>query len=254
MERDFTLRTYRELILTYQEEGYLPISLERYFEKGLPQDRTLLLRHDVDRAPERSLKMARLEHELGIRGTYYFRSVQSSFNPRIIRAISELGHEIGYHYEDLALWQGDMDRAVDAFRKNLEGFRGYYPVRTVCMHGSPLSVHDNKRLFERIDLKEEGIIGEPYLHIDAGRFFYLSDTGGRWDGAGSSVRDASEGDRIGVRSSFGLMEALRNDGLPKGVHQTVHPQRWIDEKGPWLWERSSQKAKNQLKKLLKRLR
>ncbi|MBA7531110.1 hypothetical protein ES705_23321 [subsurface metagenome] len=38
-----------------------------------------------------------------IKGTYYFRIVTQSFNPEIIEQIAELGHEIGYHYEDFVL-------------------------------------------------------------------------------------------------------------------------------------------------------
>ncbi len=254
MPRDFTLSTYRKLLSGYLEQGYLPIPLERYFSEGLPQNRILLLRHDVDRNPQRSLDMAEIEAEMGVKGTYYFRTVPASFNPRIIRKVAELGHEIGYHYEDLARAKGDMERGLASFRKNLERLRKHYPVRTVCMHGSPLSSHDNKRLLEKLDLEAEGIIGEPYLHIDPRKFFYLTDTGGRWDGGASSVRDHSEAASLGIRTSFGLMEAIQNEGLPDLIHQTVHPQRWIDAQAPWLWERGSQKVKNGIKRVLKRIR
>lgn len=61
----------------------------------------VLLRHDVDARPDNALRMARLEHSLGIRGTYYFR-MPHTFDPPIIKEIAALGHEIGYHYETLA--------------------------------------------------------------------------------------------------------------------------------------------------------
>lgn len=250
MARDLTLRTYLKLLRTYLDMGYSPIPLERYFSEGPPQGRTLLLRHDVDRSPDRSLKMAQVEAEAGVKGTYYFRTVPASFEPRIIRAIADLGHEIGYHYEDLARCKGNMDRAADSFLKGLEQMRRFYPVRTVCMHGSPLSSHNNLRLLERIDLAREGIIGEPYRDLpDA--FFYLSDTGGHWSEKGSSVRDHSQGASYGIRTSFQLMEAIEEDRLPPQIQQTVHPQRWKDQLGPWLKEQGMQKIKNGIKKLLK---
>ncbi|HQE53375.1 MAG TPA: hypothetical protein PLD74_13545, partial [Prolixibacteraceae bacterium] len=59
------------------------------------------LRHDVDARPQNSLRLARLEHTLGIRGTYYFR-IPHTFQPSIIQEIASLGHEIGYHYETMA--------------------------------------------------------------------------------------------------------------------------------------------------------
>jgi hypothetical protein len=254
MERDLTLRTYRKLLESYLEEHYHPIALEDYFMKGLENEGTLLLRHDVDRDPERSLEMARIEHEIGLRGTYYFRTIPGVFNPSIIHSIAELGHEIGYHYEDLARCKGDMKRALEAFRRNLEALRACYPVRTVCMHGSPLSRHDNRRIFEHLDPEQEGILGEPYLHIEPGSFFYLSDTGGHWDGGASSVRDSSEGDLYGIRTSFELMSALHARRLPSQIHQTVHPQRWIDARITWLREQGLQSIKNGIKRILKKSR
>ena len=67
-----------------------------------PKDRVVILRHDVDTLPENSLKTAKLEHDLGIKGTYYFRIVRESYDEIIIKQIAGLGHEIGYHYENLS--------------------------------------------------------------------------------------------------------------------------------------------------------
>lgn len=66
-------------------------------------DKTIILRHDVDKLPENSLRFAQIQHELGIRGSYYFRMVPESFDTDIIKQIANLGHEIGYHYEDIDL-------------------------------------------------------------------------------------------------------------------------------------------------------
>ncbi|MCX6266812.1 MAG: hypothetical protein NTW16_05570 [Bacteroidetes bacterium] len=49
-----------------------------------------------------------MEQADGIRGSYYFRVVPESYDETIIREIALLGHEIGYHYEDLTLAGGDV--------------------------------------------------------------------------------------------------------------------------------------------------
>jgi len=46
--------------------------------------------------------MARLENELGIKATYFFRTIPHTFKPEIIKEIAGMGHEIGYHYENLS--------------------------------------------------------------------------------------------------------------------------------------------------------
>ena len=63
----------------------------------------IILRHDVDLLPQNSLAFARIQHEMGIRGSYYFRAVPESWDEAIIKEIHRLGHEVGYHYEDLDL-------------------------------------------------------------------------------------------------------------------------------------------------------
>ena len=67
------------------------------------QSSFFILRHDVDRLPLNALDLAKIENSFGIKGSYYFRVVPESFNFDIIKKIEELGHEIGYHYEDVDL-------------------------------------------------------------------------------------------------------------------------------------------------------
>ena len=116
---------------------------------------SLILRHDVDRYPSQTLKMAELEFNLGITATYYFRIVPSVFKDDVIKKVAELGHEIGYHYEDLTICKGNNEKAIKSFERNyLEKIRRFYPVQTICMHGSPMSPWDNKKLWEKYDYKK----------------------------------------------------------------------------------------------------
>ena len=169
----------------------------------------IILRHDVDKLPQNSLEFAKLQNETGIKGTYYFRIVPRSFNPEIITKIAQLGHEIGYHYEDIDLVYRKrkksksgrfvdlsrtlpdelLDDAIESFEKNLAKLRKYYDVKTICMHGSPLSPFDNKLLWSKYDYHDFGIIAEPYFDVDFNEFAYYTDTGRKWDGDDVSVRD-----------------------------------------------------------------
>src|SRR5262245_28200217 len=123
MIMDFTFRVYRRLMDTLISNGYEFVSMENYSVNGGKKN-LIILRHDVDDRPDHSYKMAVLEKELGIRGTYYFRIVKQSFDKDIIRKIASLGHEIGYHYEDMALAKGDYTKAIKLFEKHLNQFSG----------------------------------------------------------------------------------------------------------------------------------
>ena len=103
--KDFTIRMYTELLINLRREGYDFQRVEDYIKN--PLDRVVMLRHDVDLRNYAALRLAKAEAKLGIKSTYYFRIVKQSYNPRVIQQIVDMGHEIGYHYEDLAMHSGD---------------------------------------------------------------------------------------------------------------------------------------------------
>lgn len=218
--RDFTPETYKLLLTSLLDKDY---SFQPFldFLKNT-ESRSVILRHDVDAKKMNSLRTAMLENELGIKGTYYFRMVPESFDEEVIKQIYDLGHEIGYHYEDVSATAQSAERrakgewrraqgselraqsslhtteeiikvAFGSFRENLEKLRKIVPVETICMHGSPLSRWDNRLLWKYYDYRDFGIVGEPYFDIDFEKVLYLTDTGRRWDGGAVAVRDKVTG-------------------------------------------------------------
>ena len=97
---DFTLFAYNQLISTLQSQGYYFQTFEEHIKN--PKEKVLILRHDVDRKPGNALVVAKIEKEAGIKASYYFRIVKESYDEDIIRQIAEMGHEVGYHYENLS--------------------------------------------------------------------------------------------------------------------------------------------------------
>ena len=219
--------------------------------------KTLILRHDVDLLPGNSLRTARLEAEKEMYGIYYFRAVPESWDERIIREISALGHEVGYHYESLTTCDGDVDNAYTDFCKNLDALRKLVPVRSICMHGSPRSPYDSKDIWKKYDYKALGIENEPYLDTDFSKVFYLTDTGRRWDGYKVSVRDKipqyqDEWTAKGLtfHSTEDVIDGLRRGIIPEDLMVTVHPQRWNPFGYAWCKELMLQNAKNIVKRII----
>lgn len=236
---DFTLEKFKELLDALK--GYGDITL----------------RHDVDRLPQNSLKVALLEHEAGWKAVYYFRAVPESWDETIIREIASLGHEIGYHYESLTTCNGDMEAAYQDFCINLEKLRKLAPVTSICMHGSPASKWDSRDLWKYYDYHELGIETEPYLDTDFSKVFYLTDTGRRWDGFKVSVRDKIPGFQdqwikqgLVFHTTDDIIKAVREGSFPCSVMITTHPQRWTDNMGQWMMELASQTVKNVAKRVI----
>lgn len=208
-----------------------------------------MLRHDVDLLPHNSLTFARIQHELGVKGVYYFRAVPESWDEAVILEIAALGHEVGYHYECLTTCRGSLERAIEDFEKNLLALRQLVPVSTICMHGSPMSKYDSKDLWKTYSYQDFGLIGEPYFDVDFTQVAYLTDTGRRWDGEKVSVRDKVNGDFVHFfKKTADIIAAADKNSLPDQIMFTFHPQRWNDSPYQWTKELVAQNAKNVVKR------
>lgn len=250
---DFTLTIYENLLSTFLNTGYSFFTFEEYCN-GKRADKFIILRHDVDLKAINSLNTAKIENALNIKASYYFRTLPESNNPKIIKQIATLNHEIGYHYEDMSLCHAVPDRAVEHFKKWLAYFRTFYPVKTICMHGAPTSKYDSKDIWQFADYRSMGLIGEPYFDTDFSKLFYITDTGRRWDGFKVSLRDKIPQhqdewvrNNLIYRSSKDIIAAVHNNTFPNQLMMTTHPQRWTNSLLPWCTEIILQNLKNIIK-------
>lgn len=239
---DFTVEKYNELLA------------------ALRQHNSVSLRHDVDLRPDFSLRIAKVEASAGFKATYYFRTVQESYDETIIRQIVALGHRAGYHYECLTTCNGNTEAAYNDFCRNLEKLRRVVPITTACAHGSPRSPHNSQDLWKQYDIRTLGIDYEPMLDTDFSRTLYLTDTGRRWDGYNVIVRDKvpmyqeqwnAEG--LAFHSTDDIILALNNPQHPihrKELLVNTHPQRWMPFGIQWMAEASLQQAKNIAKRVI----
>ena len=146
-----------------------------------------------------------------------------------------------------------FELALDDFRLNLEKLRKLYPVKTICMHGSPLSKWDNRDLWKRYNYRDFGIIAEPYFDLDFDETFYVTDTGRKWNNSDASIRD-----RVGsifdieIKSTNHFIELIKQGLIPEKMMINVHPQRWTDRPLPWVRELVWQNVKNVVKKVIVR--
>ena len=161
---DFTIHKYIQLLEVLIEQDYHFQTFNQYLTDPFP--RSIILRHDVDKRPQNSLTLAKIEHKFGLKGVYNFRALPVSWDEDIIKEISSLGHEIGYHYEELSIHKGDEEKAFEDLKQNLEKLRALVSVTTITMHGSPKSKYDSRDLGKKCSYKDLGIIGEPYFDID----------------------------------------------------------------------------------------
>ncbi len=253
---DFTIHKYTQLLHFLMEQDFEFQTFHEYL--SAPKARSIVLRHDVDKRPANSLTLAKIESKFGVKGVYYFRAKARSWDETIIKEIAKLGHEVGYHYEDLSTHKGNHQEAYQSFQQNLERLRKLVPVSTICMHGSPTSKYDSRDLWNHFNYKDLKIIGEPYFDTNFSKVLYLTDTGRKWDGHKVSMRDKvdpvkteelrSKGYRL--HSTDDIIHAANQDVLPNHLMLTIHPQRWHNSKALWFKELLTQNLKNIIKGML----
>ena len=99
------LKEYRCFLAFAIGRGYEVCSIPHFWrltERGRiqPMDKLLILRHDIDSDIETTRAMWRVERELGIKSSYFFRL--STVDVPLMQELEACGGSVGYHFEELA--------------------------------------------------------------------------------------------------------------------------------------------------------
>lgn len=103
-------RGYIEIVEEIVSNGYRITS----FKEFIPEERCLILRHDIDICLQSAVAVARAEQRKGWRATYFVLLGSEFYNPfsfegrKALSAILEAGHEIGLHF-DRTIYPSDDD-------------------------------------------------------------------------------------------------------------------------------------------------
>ena len=235
--KDFTFEAYIQYI-TAIKSSFKIIKFNDYFRANNELKNFCIIRHDVDRNIYNALKIAHLENQHHIQSTYFFRTHNHTFKPEIITEIHKLGHDIGYHYENLSDTKGNIKEALIDFEQNLTKLRKIVPIKTIAMHGRPLLPYDNKSLWQTKEhhtllTQKFDIIGDVYLDMNYSDIMYITDTGRNWSTQKNNIRDKINADmNIDFKKGDDLLNFLQNTPNSKIIFQT-HPERWAKNKFEW---------------------
>jgi len=95
---EYTYETFTNLISELKNLNYEFV----FFDSE--RNKSVILRHDIDWSPDRALKMAEIEAEMGIQATYFFMVTSPMYNlfaertRSIVGEIEALGHEVSLHF------------------------------------------------------------------------------------------------------------------------------------------------------------
>lgn len=206
----FDFDTYRQ-VLRWLSRDRRCVSFPHALEmRGEP---FCLVRHDLDYSLTAGLRMAAVEAELGISATYFLLfsaahyNLLSAENRRVPRALVEMGHAVGLHYDGTTVDDLPSEQAVAILRCEAEllGMLAAEPVRVVARHNPGFGGTDPLKGTDFINAYDPRFTDE---------ITYLSDSCGAW-------RDSA-------------VEILTADEPPSDLQLLIHPIFW-DEHAADRW-------------------
>lgn len=244
---------YSKLCEALVDSGYQSYLFRDYPKSvSAPDKPRLFLRHDVDSMPPAAVELAKIESELGLKSTFFFRCVRSAFDPDVIETIHEMGMEVGYHYETLDRADGIPQRAIEITKDDLKRLRQIAPVTTVAMHGNPLTPYDNRDLWKYYDYHDLGIKLEAY-EIISDKLKYFTDTGRNWDETRGNMLDMGKTvTEIRLTDTPSLIRYVQKNIADVCI--SAHPNRWSSQPLIWSYNLAYDTTGNIVKGLLKLVR
>lgn len=196
----------------------------------------LVLKHDVETDVRRAYDIARIEQRFGHRGSYYVQVylLDRGENVELLKKMSQMGHEISYHYDVLDSCGGDMTRAAEEFEENRKKFESCgFPIRTVCQHGNPVVARvgytSNRDFFrsQRIRDQYPGIadIMVNYKQDLSVEYLYFSDAGRKFQLIHDPVNnDIENSDHLNV--PYSSLDGILRRAAAEACIISIHPHRW----------------------------
>ncbi len=187
------LGIYNSILLFAKKNDYIITSLNDWYNNYLNSNKkVLILRHDVDYDSKGAFEMYKIEKELGIKSTFYFR--WSTMNSPIMKEMKKNGFEVSLHYESLASYAkknnitNEEQVSSEIIRQSFENLvleikefeSKYWKLHTICSHGDKVNRQlkvSNHKIIRYEKLKELDILFNVYNPDIIKKFeAYISDS------------------------------------------------------------------------------
>ena len=163
-----------------------------------------------------------------------------------------------YNYKNFVValgHKGDIIKAEKSFARHLSLLRKIADVKTVTMHGDPLSSLDNRDMWKSLSLKDFDLLGEAFLTINYKDIYYFTDSGRNWSKDSANFRDNVITDKVfsGVNSTEDLCSFI-DKNRESSISIVTHPERWSSSYFDWPMQYIFDRLSIILKLLLEKFR
>jgi len=189
----FTYQAYENLLELLKRHKYQFASYHNYQNYS----RCVILRHDIDQSIKKAVPLGEIEAQTGVSATYFVLLTSDFYNPASrnsiaeLRALQDMGHEIGLHFDEMTYVGNEktIESLIQQEADILSNVLGT-AVTTVSMHRpSKQTLESNLMIPDMINS-----YGKTFFND----FKYLSDSRRRWREPVLDIICAEKYDRLHI--------------------------------------------------------
>ena len=191
MNCNFSFKHYGEILKIALKSNYEFINFDEFIErdKNLKKDNFLnqkicLLRHDADYEFAKNYNIAKIEHDLGIKSTFFIQCSAREYNCRdrdvfkIAKELSKMGHQIGVHLDITWYENITIDKVQTYFEKEKKLLSNILDVEVIDI----FSYHNPHKFKDLVLNKVTPGLRSTYEPLFFSKIKYLSDSQGWYEG------------------------------------------------------------------------
>lgn len=204
----FTYSHYEYILDLIQKAEYKVV----FFNESCPDDKELIIRHDIDLDLDKAYRMAQIENKHKVKATYFimvrspFYNILDRSNSDFIRGISDLGHQIGLHFDEAYYGSNDTENVIKYVNSEVQILKEHFDTGIFAV-----SFHRPSQFLLQSDIKLKNGLVNTYDRNFINKFKYISDSRRMWkDGCLCTYFDKT-------RTDCPRIQAL------------VHPIWWTDK-------------------------
>ena len=176
---EFKFSSYEKCLSFALEEKYNFVNLSNAMEMD---DKSILLRHDIDFSLDHALKFAEIEKSLNIQATYFVRTHCKYYNAlsysskEILNKLESMGHIIGLHFEEDYYTEENLYESMQLEKTILDSLL-HNPLKHIAPHEP---TRTNRMEYDINKLAEVGIDFQAYDKKILEKYKYISDSSGKF--------------------------------------------------------------------------
>ena len=230
MNCNFSFKHYEEILKAALKSNYEFIDFAEFIKRdknsrknNFLNQKICLLRHDIDYEFTKNYNIARIEHNLGLKSTFFIQCTSWEYNSRdrdvfkIAKELSNMGHQIGVHLD--MSWYKDIDinNVQTYFEKEKKLLSNNLDIEVIDI----FSCHNAHKLKELVLNKVIPGVRSTYEPLFFSKIKYLSDSQGWYEGCMCEIFKKSKYPKIQLLTHSYIWDEVPEVDFTKDIAKMI---------------------------------